>query len=41
MYAKFPKKNNISYPVRRLRIFAYQGVRNISFSKNLACKLNK
>ena len=30
-------KTNISYPLIRTRKCAYQGVRNIRFSKNLAC----
>ena len=29
-------KNNISYPLIRKRTRAYQGVRNVSFSKNFA-----
>ena len=30
-------KTNISYPLIRTRKCAYQGVRNVRFSKNLAC----
>ena len=33
--AKFSK--NISYPLIRTRMCAYQGVRNVCFSENLAC----
>ena len=31
------RKTNISYPLIRTRTCAYQGVRNIRFSENLAC----
>ena len=31
------RKTNISYPLIRTRASAYQGVRNIRFSENLAC----
>ena len=31
------RKTNISYPLIRTRTCAYQGVRNVCFSKNLAC----
>ena len=31
------RKTNISYPLIRTRTCAYQGVRNVRFSKNLAC----
>ena len=31
------RKTDISYPLIRTRTYAYQGVRNISFSENLAC----
>ena len=31
------RKTNISNPLIRIRTCAYQGVRNISFSENLAC----
>ena len=38
----FPKKKkNISYPVRRTRMCACQGVRNVSFSENFANVLNE
>ena len=30
-------KTNISYPLTRTRTCAYQGVRNVRFSENLAC----
>ena len=33
-YAKFSEKKYISYPLIRIRTCAYQGVRNVSFSKN-------
>ena len=32
-YAKFSEKKNISYPLIRTRMCAYQGVRNVSFSE--------
>ena len=31
------RKTNISYPLIRIRACAYQGIRNVSFSENLAC----
>ena len=31
------RKTNISYPLVRTRLCAYQGVRNVSFTENLAC----
>ena len=31
------RKTNISYPLIRTRMCAYQGVRNVRFSENLAC----
>ena len=31
------RKENISYPLIRARMCAYQGVRNIRFSENLTC----
>ena len=31
------RKTNISYPLIRTRKCAYQGVRNVRFSENLAC----
>ena len=31
------QKTNISYPLIRTRTCAYQGVRNVRFSENLAC----
>ena len=31
------RKTDISYPLIRTRTYAYQGVRNIRFSENLAC----
>ena len=31
------RKTNISYPLIRTRMCTYQGVRNVQFSKNLAC----
>ena len=31
------RNTNISYPLIRTRTCAYQGVRNVCFSKNLAC----
>ena len=31
------RKTNISYPLIRTRMCAYQGVRNACFSENLAC----
>ena len=31
------RKTNISYPLIRTRTSAYQGVKNVCFSKNLAC----
>ena len=31
------RKTNISYPLIRRRTCAYQGVRNVRFSENLAC----
>ena len=31
------RKRNISYPLIRTRTCAYQGVRNVRFSENLAC----
>ena len=31
------RKTNISYPLIRTRTCAYQGVRNVRFSENLAC----
>ena len=36
-HANFFRKTNISYPLTRIRTCAYQGVRNVSFSENLAC----
>ena len=36
-HAKFSAKTNISYPLIRTRTSAYQGVRNVCFSENLAC----
>ena len=37
-HAKFSgKKTDISYPLIRILTCAYQGVRNVCFSKNLAC----
>ena len=38
-YAKFSK--NISYPLIRIRTWAYQGVRKVSFSENFAYVLNE
>ena len=35
------RRTNISYPLMRTLTCAYQGVRNISFSKNFACVLNE
>ena len=35
------RKTNISYPQIRTRTYAYQGVRNISFSENFAYVLNE
>ena len=32
---------NISYPLIRTRTCAYQGVRNVSFSENIANVLNE
>ena len=40
-YGKFFRKTNISYPLIRTRTCAYQGVRNASFSENLAYVLNE
>ena len=31
------RKTNISYPLVRTRVCAYQGVRNVCFLENLAC----
>ena len=31
------RKTNISYPLIRTRTCAYQGLRNVRFSENLAC----
>ena len=36
-HAKFCKKTNISCPLIRRYICAYQGVRNVRFSENLTC----
>ena len=38
--AEIFRKTNISYPLIRTRTWAYQGVRNVSFSENLAYALN-
>ena len=35
------RKSNISYPLIRTRGYAYQGVRNVSFSEEFACILNE
>ena len=35
------RKTSISNPLIRARTCAYQGVRNINFSKNFACILNE
>ena len=35
--AKFSKKNKHFYPLIRKRVCAYQRVRNVRFSENLAC----
>ena len=40
IYTQFSKKTNISYSVIRIRTFAYQRVRNVSFSENFAYVLN-
>ena len=40
-YTKFLRKTNISYPLIRTRTCAYQGVKNVSFSGNLAYVLNE
>ena len=37
---KIFRKTNISYPLIRTRSWAYQGVRNVSFSENFAYLLN-
>ena len=37
--ASTPNFPNISYPLIRTRMYAYQGVRNARFSENLACLL--
>ena len=39
-YAKFPEKLTFLTPLIRTRACAYQGVRNVSFSENLAYVLN-
>ena len=39
-FQTFPK-SNISYPLIRTRTRAYQGVRNVGFSKKFAEVLNK
>ena len=39
-YAKFSETTNISKPLIRTRMCAYQGVRNVSFSENFAYVLN-
>ena len=39
-YAKFSKKKNISYHLIRTPTYAYQGVRHVSFSENVAYILN-
>ena len=31
------RKTNMSYPLIRTGTYAYQGVRNVRFSENLAC----
>ena len=41
MYAKSSEKSNISNSLIRKRKCAYQGVRNVSFSKNFAYELNE
>ena len=38
---KILRKTNISNPLIRTRTFAYQGVRNVSFSENFAYVLNE
>ena len=35
-HAKFSKKASISYPLIATHAFAYQGVKNVNFSENLA-----
>ena len=41
MSTKFSKETNISYPLIHKRMFAYQGVRNVSFSENFVNILNE
>ena len=38
---KFFRKTNTSYPLVCTRMFAYEGVRNVSFSENFAYILNE
>ena len=38
---KFSEKMKISYPLIRIHTCAYQGVRNVSYSENLAYVLNE
>ena len=38
---KIFRKTNISYPLIRTHTYAYQGVRNFSFSEYFACVLNE
>ena len=38
---KFSEKMNISYTLTRTHTCAYQGVRNVSYSENLAYVLNE
>ena len=40
-FRKIFRKTNISYPPIRTHMYAYQGVRNISFSENFANVLNE
>ena len=39
--SKIFRKTNISYPLIRIRTCAYQGIRNVSFSKNFENVLNE
>ena len=36
-HAKFSEKKNFFYPLIRTRTCAYQAVKNVRFSENLAC----
>ena len=40
-HAKFSEKTSISYPLIRTRTYAYQGVRNCSFTEHFANVLNE